>query len=438
MTQPLPYDWVRSAAPELIGLDELMTGVPPPFPWEDFSRYLGEALQSESFSIAPPLTQWRESSSLLESISQPAVSLKFTASGTPGAVWLAVSENDLARLFAALLHTDSLATDLHQLDRSYLQGFHTFLALQLLHSLSAFQFDQAIPYALVGESPMPEQACLCLDFWISTKEVKFLARLAVPSEFQKAWAARYAVEPKDLLLYAAASEQVYAIVHLEAGRVTLTQQQWRNVNPGDVIILDSCTAQPDLSKTKVVLTVHGMPCYRGRLKKGALKILEFPLILNADDEMSDEYNEDETYNTESTDNTDMTAEEDFSEEFSEEATDENHVSEIAEEDEEDQAEDAEAQQQQAVTEEISLGTQTQPTEAVPLTSPEQIPLTLVVELGRIQMTVQQLVAMQPGNVIELDIDPEQGIDLVVTGRKVARGELIRIGEHFGVRIIERG
>lgn len=438
MTQPLPYDWVRSAAPELIGLDELMIGVPPPFPWEDFSRYMGEALQSDSFSIAPPLTQWREPSTLLEGLSQPVSPLKFTASGTPGAVWLAVSENDLAHLFAALLHSDSLATDLHQLDRSYLQGFHTFLALQLLHSLSAFQFDQTIPYTLVGESPMPEEACLCLDFWVSTKEVKFLARLAVPAEFQKAWAARYAVEPRDLLLYAAASEQVYAIVHLEAGRVTLTQQQWRQVNPGDVIILDSCTAQPDLSKTKVVLTVHGMPCYRGRLKKGALKILEFPLILNADDEMSDEYNEDDTYNTETTDNTDtdntnMTDEEDFSEELSEEATKDTLVSEIAEEGEDDQA-----QQQQAATEEISLGAQEQATEAASLTSPEQIPLTLVVELGRIQMTVQQLVAMQPGNVIELDIDPEQGIDLVVTGRKVARGELLRIGEHFGVRIIERG
>lgn len=427
MTQPLPYDWVRSAAAELIGLDELMIGVPPPFPWEDFSRYLGEALQCESFSIAPSQTQWREASSLLEGLSQPTIPLKFTASGTPGAVWLAIAENDLAHFFASLLHNDSLATDLHQLDRSYLQGFHTFLALQLLHSLSAFQFDQAIPYALVGESPMPQQACLCLDFWVKTKEVKFLARLAVPSEFRKAWAARYAVEPRDLLLYAAASEKVYAIVHLEAGRVTLSQQQWRNINLGDVIILDSCTVQPDLSKTKVVLTIHGMPCYRGRLKKGALKILEFPLILNADDEMSDEYNEDETYNiddTDDTDSTDITAEEDFSEALSEEIAEEDHASE--------------EQQQREATEEISLSSQVPPTQTAPLTSLEQIPLTLIVELGRIQMTVQQLVALQPGNVIELDIDPEQGIDLVITGRKVAKGELIRIGEHFGVRIIERG
>lgn len=75
-----------------------------------------------------------------------------------------------------------------------------------------------------------------------------------------------------------------------------------------------------------------------------------------------------------------------------------------------------------------------PKKAVPL---QEIPLCVVLEVGRIQMSIKKLLELQPGNMLEVDIHPEAGVDMVVNGKKVARGELLKIGDAIGVRISER-
>lgn len=71
-------------------------------------------------------------------------------------------------------------------------------------------------------------------------------------------------------------------------------------------------------------------------------------------------------------------------------------------------------------------------------SPNDIPLSIILEVGRLKMSMQTLMDLQPGNTIELDIRPESGIDLVVNGSRVAKGELLQVGENLGIRILELG
>lgn len=73
-----------------------------------------------------------------------------------------------------------------------------------------------------------------------------------------------------------------------------------------------------------------------------------------------------------------------------------------------------------------------------LLAPREVPLNVVVEVGRVQMNVEKLLALEPGNLLELNIHPEQGVDLVINSKKVGKGELIRIGDNLGVRILEIG
>lgn len=82
-----------------------------------------------------------------------------------------------------------------------------------------------------------------------------------------------------------------------------------------------------------------------------------------------------------------------------------------------------------------------PTTAAPAqkASPiQEIPLSVVVEVGRLQMSLQKLTELQPGNVLELNVRPENGVDLVVNGRCVARGELLLLGDALGVRVLDIG
>ena len=67
---------------------------------------------------------------------------------------------------------------------------------------------------------------------------------------------------------------------------------------------------------------------------------------------------------------------------------------------------------------------------------DEIPLEIVVEAGRFQMTAQKLLELQPGSLINLEIHPEQGVDLVVNGTCIAKGELLKVGETLGVRILD--
>jgi flagellar motor switch protein FliN/FliY len=61
-------------------------------------------------------------------------------------------------------------------------------------------------------------------------------------------------------------------------------------------------------------------------------------------------------------------------------------------------------------------------------------LPVAVEFGRTNMTVQEVLQLGRGSVIQLERLAGEPIDIFVSDRKLAEGEVVVIGEHFGVRI----
>jgi flagellar motor switch protein FliN/FliY len=59
-----------------------------------------------------------------------------------------------------------------------------------------------------------------------------------------------------------------------------------------------------------------------------------------------------------------------------------------------------------------------------------------VELGRTRMTIQDLLTLGPGSVIELDKVAGEALDILVNGRLVARGEAVVVNDKFGIRITD--
>lgn len=62
------------------------------------------------------------------------------------------------------------------------------------------------------------------------------------------------------------------------------------------------------------------------------------------------------------------------------------------------------------------------------------PLEIAVHLGNTTRTIEELMKLVAGAVIELDREIAQPADLIVNGQVVARGEIVLIEENFGVRI----
>ncbi len=65
-----------------------------------------------------------------------------------------------------------------------------------------------------------------------------------------------------------------------------------------------------------------------------------------------------------------------------------------------------------------------------------VPLELSVELGRTRMSIQELLALGPGSVIELDKVAGEPLDILVNDRLVARGEAVVVNDKFGIRITD--
>lgn len=61
---------------------------------------------------------------------------------------------------------------------------------------------------------------------------------------------------------------------------------------------------------------------------------------------------------------------------------------------------------------------------------------VAVRIGSAQISVAELLKLEQGGVLELDRLVEQPLDVLLDEHVVARGMLVAIGEHFGVRITE--
>jgi flagellar motor switch protein FliN len=65
-----------------------------------------------------------------------------------------------------------------------------------------------------------------------------------------------------------------------------------------------------------------------------------------------------------------------------------------------------------------------------------VTMEVTVELGRTTMPIRDLLSLQPGMVVEIDRAAGAPIDVLVNGRRIARGEVVVVDEEFGVRITE--
>lgn len=63
-----------------------------------------------------------------------------------------------------------------------------------------------------------------------------------------------------------------------------------------------------------------------------------------------------------------------------------------------------------------------------------VPVKLTVEIGRTSISLSELVQMGPGSLVELDREAHEPADILVNGRIIARGEIVTIGENYGIRI----
>lgn len=63
-------------------------------------------------------------------------------------------------------------------------------------------------------------------------------------------------------------------------------------------------------------------------------------------------------------------------------------------------------------------------------------LTITVELGRSELTIEKILKLDKGSVIEVEKLSEEPLDIRMNGKLAARGEAVIVNEKFGIRVTQ--
>ena len=65
-----------------------------------------------------------------------------------------------------------------------------------------------------------------------------------------------------------------------------------------------------------------------------------------------------------------------------------------------------------------------------------IDLPVVVRFGRTELPLRTLTRLGPGSVIDLGRSPDDPVEVMVSDRVIARGEVVVVGGNYGIRILD--
>jgi flagellar motor switch protein FliN/FliY len=65
-----------------------------------------------------------------------------------------------------------------------------------------------------------------------------------------------------------------------------------------------------------------------------------------------------------------------------------------------------------------------------------VPVSLTIELGGCQLPMKEVLQLNIGSVVQLDKPADAPMELSINGKLIARGEVVVVGDRFGVKITE--
>jgi flagellar motor switch protein FliN len=417
MTSTQPLDWIRQIDTQLAELDEKpQFGVVASLNWQQLETDLCALFNRSDLKLLHVVKGWVAAGQCLEGLGDASIrTLNIDLSPLGSSAFFVTSEFSFKELMGELLAPEQQTPFFY--DTDLVDGFCTYFATELLRLLSKQKFVSSLAPQLGSQvqdvqKKLQDESCFAIEVSLQIGDKTLWGRVLLSESFRREWKTYFGYqEPAQLT--DEMRNKLYVEIGLRVGQSGLKFEEWKNVKQGDFVILDTCSYDPVRGKGAVILTLDQKPLLRGRLKEGGIKITNYPVFEEVN-EMEEEFKHPQ-----------------------EPGEEENLYGDLAQEDESQFDEDEEFFADLEETPQQSkkeYPNTTLPAEPLSL-KPEELPVQLTVEVGRIKMTAAALMNLAPGNLLELSVTPEQGVNLVVNGKKVGRGELIRMGDILGVRIL---
>ncbi|MGL5263747.1 MAG: type III secretion system cytoplasmic ring protein SctQ [Candidatus Rhabdochlamydia sp.] len=375
----VPMNWVHQIHHTLQEMQEIpLWGNPPNIPWDACIQEVASFLQTPDLSLVVGDTQLLSEEKIALGLgSHPIVAAIQLTPIAEQCFWI-IAQEDIAFLISLALTENQNQKAINS--PSFQEGFYRFLLLEIIKAIDSLKpfSDLSLKMGALSHA-LPKENCICMDIGIHHPKKVIWGRIVCPVSFNQAFKAHFA-NTAFSIYESNLSKDLYLPISAKIGHTQLTLSQWEKIAVGDFLILDTCSYFPDAAKGTATLFLEQTPLFIVICKPTNCKIIDY------------------AYQEESMD-------EDFEEE-----------KEIDQQEQED----------------VGLETEEQ------LISIPDASLTIHVEIARMQMKLQKVLQLKPGNVIELATRPEQGVKLTVNGKAVARGELIQLGDVLGVKILQIG
>jgi flagellar motor switch protein FliN len=396
-----PLSWIKQIQSTLIDSGQIpLSGSLPAFPWDAFSSKIAELVQMTHLTIAPRKTSILGGADLLKGLGAQPLCIALDLTPLEKSSFWVMSREDMAQLAALALNPTEEGKGFSSPE--FQEGFYYFLATELVLLAREQNVLDDLSLAMGGQALPPEEESLCVDVDIKLPKQTLWGRWICPASVHAQLKSHFSTQEPPALTSAFA-KQLDVTVHLELGQTNLSVSEWKNVDVGDFILLERCQFDPTTQKGSGTLMLGKTPLLRARIKEDSLKITDYAIYHEENDPMNPEIPNHDEHSEE---------EEIGGEEFSSE----------------------ELEGEESVEHLWSPANE----EMEKLVSTQEIPLTLTVEVARMQINLEKLLQLSPGNTLELPVRPEQGVDVVISGKKVAKAELIKLGEMLGIKILQLG
>jgi flagellar motor switch protein FliN/FliY len=195
---------------------------------------------------------------------------------------------------------------------------------------------------------------------------------------QKSWAEYFSTPIDPVLTNTGRITEVN--VGIKIGSTLLSQREWKKIKKGDFLLLDKGSYDPRKQTGAAYLTLGQTPLFQVKIKQNKMQLIDYAFM------------------------------------YEEEMQNKNPPP--------PEPSPGEAELL-AASEEVALAV-------------KELPIFVTVELARLRITLEKLMQLTPGNLIELPIHPDQAAKLTVNGQLVGHAELVHLGETLGLRILDLG
>jgi flagellar motor switch protein FliN/FliY len=378
METQTPYFWIRKIAQEERIFDQIpLFGHSPPFDWAAFSSHISARFGVHQPLVFKPRTKsWTTPEEMKATLGDEPIVLPIQVGSLAGHAFWIMSKEGVVKLTSWMLNGKAKTRPLAS--DLLAEGFYRYLVLQVMDVTSQLEPLKNLPLLLSESSTLPSMSTFCIDIEIDFDKHSSWGRLAIEPDLQRSWAQYFSTSNDFLSTNLAKMTEVN--IGIKVGSSLLSQQEWKKLKAGDFLLLDRESYDPRKKTGVAYVTLGNMSLFQVHIKHNKMELIDYAFIYE------DEMNNNNLPNHTPAD---------------------------------------------ANSEELAASEE----EAVAL---KKLPILVTVELARLHITLEKLMQLAPGNLIDLPVHPDQAVKLTVNGQVVGQAELVHLGETLGLRILSLG